>query len=202
VRLTLLNADDARFECTFGRGCDGVCCRNGRPPVCADEARRIDENLSRILPLLRPEARAAVDERGYLSRRRKAGLPMARVVAGWCVFFNHGCALHRLGAAEGAVFRYKPWACAAFPLSTDRRGRWYVRQKGYKGEIWDLRCLDPSASAVPAVESLQQETTLVEEWASGRPGGLDHADVPAAVDAVGVTLATCGAVAASRTPIE
>jgi hypothetical protein len=164
VRLTVLNLESARFECTFGRGCEGVCCRDGRPPVYADEARRIDENLHRILPLLRPEARAAVDMGGYLSRRRKAGQTMARVVAGWCVFFNQGCALHRLGAAEGAAFRYKPWLCAVFPLAKDGPGRWYVRQKGYKREIWNLACLDPGSSAVPAASSLQQETTLVEEW--------------------------------------
>ena len=168
MRLTVLNLESARFECTFGRGCEGVCCRNGRPPVYAEEARRIDENLHRILPLLRPEARAAVDKGGYLSRRRKAGLPMARVVAGWCVFFNQGCALHRLGAAEGAAFRYKPWVCAVFPLAKDQRDRWYVRQKGYKGEIWDLACLDPRSSAVPAAESLQQETSMVEEWESSQ----------------------------------
>jgi Fe-S-cluster containining protein len=168
VRLTLLNLDSARFECTFGRGCEGACCRNGRPPVYAEEARRIDEDLHRILPLLRPEARAAVDNGGYLSRRRKAGLSTARVVAGWCVFFNQGCALHRLGAANGAAFRYKPWVCAIFPLAKDQRDRWYVRQKGYKGEIWDLACLDPRSSAVPAAVSLQQETTRVEEWESGK----------------------------------
>jgi hypothetical protein len=135
--------------------------------VYAEEAGRIDENLDRILPLLRPEARAAVDKGGYLSRRRKAGLATARVAAGWCVFFNHGCTLHRLGAAEGAAFRYKPWVCATFPLAKDQRDRWYVRQKGYKGEIWDLACLDPKSSAVSAAVSLQQETTLVEDWESG-----------------------------------
>ena len=167
MRLTVLNLETARFECTFGRGCEGVCCRDGRPPVYADEARRIDENLHRILPLLRPEARAAVDKGGYLSRRRKAGQTMARVVAGWCVFFNQGCALHRLGAAEGAAFRYKPGLCAVFPLAKDGPGRWYVRQKGYKGERWDLACLDPGSSCVPAANSLQQEAALVEEWEDG-----------------------------------
>jgi uncharacterized protein DUF3109 len=169
VRLTVLNLDTARFDCTFGRGCNGVCCRNGRPPVYADEAQRIDENLHSILPLLRPEARAAVDEGGYLSRRRKSGTAMARVVAGWCVFFNEGCALHRLGAADGAVFRYKPWACAVFPLARDQRDRWYVRQKGYKRELWDdLGCLDPRSSAVPAAVSLREETALVEASESGQ----------------------------------
>jgi hypothetical protein len=169
VKLTVLNLDSARFECTFGRGCDGVCCRNGRPPVYPEEARRIDDNLHRILPLLRPEARDVVDKDGYLTRRRKEGQPTARVVSGWCVFFNQGCALHRLGAAEGAAFRYKPWVCAVFPLAKDERDRWYVRQKGYKGEVWDLACLDPGSSAVPAAASLQEERALMEAWETGKP---------------------------------
>ena len=175
MRLTVLNLDSARFDCTFGRGCDGVCCRNGRPLVYPEEARRIDEHLHRILPLLRPEARAVVAAEGYLSRRRKAGQTMVRVAAGWCVFFNQGCTLHRLGAAEGAAFRYKPWVCAVFPLAKDQRDRWYVRQKGYKRELWDLACLDPGSSAVPAAVSLQQEMTLVDEWESG---GISDPSIP------------------------
>jgi hypothetical protein len=144
--------------------------------VYADEAQRIDENLHRILPLLRPEARAAVDKAGYLSRRRKAGQPLARVVAGWCVFFNQGCALHRLGAIEGAAFRYKPWVCAVFPLAKDQRNRWYVRQKGYKGEIWELACLDPSASAVAAAVSLREEAALVEASAMNGKATAESAE--------------------------
>ena len=77
---------------------------------------------------------------------------MARVSDGWCVFFNEGCVLHRLGVAEGDPFRFKPAACSLFPLARDERDRWYVRQKGYKGEVWDLRCLDPAASGAPAVQ--------------------------------------------------
>jgi Protein of unknown function (DUF3109) len=166
VRLTVINLDTARFECTFGRGCDGVCCRDGRPPVYSDEAQSIDDNLHRILPLLRPKARAAVGKGGYLSRRRKAGQATARVVAGWCVFFNRGCVLHRLGAAEGAAFRYKPWVCVVFPLAKDQRDRWYVRQNGYNAEKWKLACLEPRSSAVPAAVSLREEITFVEAWQS------------------------------------
>ena len=164
MRLTVLNLETARFECTFGRGCDGVCCRNGRPPVYEDEVQRIDRALDRITPFLRPEARAGIKKNGYLSMRRKAGQPMARVVAGWCVFFNNGCTLHQLGATEGTPFHYKPALCAMFPLAKDERERWYVRQKGYKGEIWDLACLDPNTSPTPAAISLQPEIRLVESW--------------------------------------
>ena len=54
------------------------------------------------------------------------------------------------GAAEGDKFRYKPAPCSLFPLERDDDGAWYVRQHGYKGEKWDLFCLAPGQSAVPA----------------------------------------------------
>ncbi len=165
MSLTILNPE-ARFECTFGRGCEGVCCRNGRPPIDREEIEAIDRRLREIESMMRPEAAAAVRKDGYLSRRRAMGERMARVVRGWCVFYNQGCVLHRLGAQEGDAFRYKPFACAIFPLSRDRRGQWYVRQRGFKREKWDLFCLDPAASPAPALESLEREI----EFAS-RTGG-------------------------------
>jgi hypothetical protein len=154
MRLQVLNIETARFDCTFGRGCEGICCRNGRPMIYPEEAAVLDEKLPEILPLLRDEARAVVEKEGYVSRRRKAGLPLVRVQGGWCVFFNAGCVLHGSG--------YKPAACALFPLSKDEHDRWYVRQKGYKGEIWDLPCLDPSVSSTPAAESLVTEIAMAE----------------------------------------
>src|SRR5262245_28164413 len=135
--LTVVNGSEARFECIYGRGCDGICCRNGRPAVYPDEAARIAENLDKFLPHLGARARAVVEECGHLSRRKKYGLPMFRVVDGWCVFFNKGCVLHKVGAAEGDKYRYKPAMCALFPLAKDENDRWYVRQHGYKDEQWD-----------------------------------------------------------------
>jgi len=162
--LPILNLEGARFECTFGRGCDGICCRNGRPPVYAEEAGLIAANLPKFLPELRPEARAVVGKSGFLSRRRKLGQQMMRVAGRWCVFFNQGCVLHRAGAAEGDKFRYKPAACGLFPLAKDERDRWYVRQKGVNGEIWDLFCLDPVASPIQAADSLREEIALARRY--------------------------------------
>jgi hypothetical protein len=162
--LPVLNLTDARFECVFGRGCEGICCRNGRPPIYPDDAERIDANLAKILPGLRPEARKVVEAEGYVSGRRRLGLPMLRVVGGWCVFFNQGCVLHKLGAEEGDKYRYKPAACALFPLAKDEADRWYVRQRGYKGEPWDLFCLDATASTIPAAESLKEEIDLARRY--------------------------------------
>src|SRR5262245_22293406 len=103
--LPVINLAEARFECTFGRGCDGICCQNGRPMLYPDEVERLDAHLGRFLPHLRPEARALIEAKGYLSRRKKYGLPVARVQGGWCVFFNEGCILHKVGAAEGDKYR-------------------------------------------------------------------------------------------------
>jgi hypothetical protein len=162
--LPVINLDEAKFECIFGRGCDGICCRNGRPPVYPEEEARIEANLHKFLPELRPAAQARIQEQGHLSRRRKLGLPMLRVVDDWCIFFNQGCVLHKIGAAEGDKYRYKPAACALFPLAKDEHDQWYVRQKGLNGEKWDLFCLDPNVSSLPAAESLKAEMELAERY--------------------------------------
>jgi Fe-S-cluster containining protein len=166
----VVNLADAKFECIYGRGCDGICCQNGRPPISAEDDKRIRKSLKKARPLLRPEARALLDREGFVSRRRKWSqlgpepLPMLRVVGGWCIFFNEGCVLHKLGAAEGDRYRYKPVLCALFPLEKDSSGEWYVRQKGFRGEKWDLFCLDPKASPRLAAESLEEELEVARRF--------------------------------------
>ena len=161
MALPVLNLETATFECTFGRGCDGICCKNGRPGLYPDEDERLAEHMDRIRPHLRPEARELIDECGYLTRRTRGGLPLVAVVKEWCVFFNEGCVLHKLGAMEGDKYRYKPVQCALFPLLKDEADRWYVRQQGYKREQWDdLFCLHPKNSTMLAAESLQEELEL------------------------------------------
>lgn len=161
--LHVLNLDNARFECTFGRGCEGICCRNGRPPVYPDEAEHIESVLERALPLLRPEARSLVEREGYLSNRQKYGAPALRVAGGWCVFFSSGCVLHALGMADGETHRYKPTACSLFPLERDKSDQWYVRQAGYQNEQWqELPCLNPTESTPLARETLKDELEIAK----------------------------------------
>jgi hypothetical protein len=175
VPLPVLNLATARFACTFGRGCEGTCCREGRPPVYPDDLDRITPHLDRFLAHLRPAARRVAAAKGVLvPRRRRLGQRLLRVVDGWCIFFRDGCVLHRLGHEEGDKYRYKPALCALFPIQQDRHDHWYVRQKGYKRERWDLPCLDPAATTVPAADSLGDEIALAQRYddaARIRPAG-------------------------------
>jgi Fe-S-cluster containining protein len=162
--IKFLNLDEARFECTFGRGCEGICCRNGRPPVRTDEAERIDSVLDRALPLMRPEAQALVKREGYLSNRQKYGAPALRVAGGWCVFFHRGCVLHVLGMEDGETHRHKPTACSLFPLERDKNDHWYVRQAGYLNEQWnELPCLNPTDATPLARDTMKEELEIAKK---------------------------------------
>jgi hypothetical protein len=161
--LPVINLTEAKFECIYGRGCDGICCQNGRPGLYPEEYERIAANLEKFLPHLRPEARERIEADGFVSNRRKDGLPMLRVVDSWCVFFHKGCVLHKVGASEGDKYLYKPASCALFPLARELDGSWYVRQKDYKGESWNLFCLDPRSSPTPAAKSLREEVGLADK---------------------------------------
>lgn len=157
----------ARFECVYP-SCGGICCVNGRPPIEAGERKRLDANLEKILPELRPNARERVERKGYLTKRMKEGLPSLAVVDGWCVFHNDGCVLHKVGAAEGDKWKYKPWRCIAFPLERSPEGAWHVRQWGERGEAWDVFCLNPDESPKLAAETLREEIEFARGLESGR----------------------------------
>jgi len=164
--VVVSNAATATFECTFGRGCEGICCKNGRPSVNAEEQARIHGVMDRVLPLLRPEARTLIENDGFLSNRTKLGSPMVRVAGGWCVLFNKGCVLHTIGAEDGDPLQYKPTQCALFPVEPGDDGDWYVRQWQLHGEQWDLFCLNPANTKVKAVDSLAGELALAASLAT------------------------------------
>jgi len=161
IPLTLLNGATATFECSYGRGCEGDCCRNGRPGLREAEQSMIQKNLRKILPFLSAKARKLVEKTGIVTKRIREGLPLAPVIDGWCVFFNDGCALHKAGAVEGNHLKYKPLQCAIFPLLWNDEGNWYARQWHYQGEEWnDLFCLNPKNSKAKATDTLQNEMNL------------------------------------------
>lgn len=161
--LPVVNLEEARFECTFGRGCEGICCQNGRPGVYPEEQSRIEKNLKKFIPQLLPRAQKVIQKSGIVSNRTKGGLKMLRVVDGWCIFFNKGCVLHKVGSEEGDKYRYKPAPCALFPVNRDGDA-WYIRQWGYQREEWDLFCLKPTTRTPPAADHLQEEIALAARY--------------------------------------
>jgi hypothetical protein len=179
------NLAEARFECVFPT-CGGICCRNGRPGVDPGEGARIEANLAKFVGELRPEARRLVEQRGFLTRRVKAGRRTLAVVKGWCVFFNEGCVLHKAGAREGDRWRYKPWRCVTFPLErAGAKGRWFVRQWKLRGEAWDLFCLNPKESPKRASQTLAGEVEFAkrldrgaEDWRERSPRRLERPRTP------------------------
>lgn len=164
LSLSVVNLTAATFECTFGRGCEGPCCKNGRPSVGKKEQATIRKVIKRALPLMRPAARQLVKSEGFLSKRTKDNQPTVRVADGWCIFFNQGCVLHNIGAEDGDSYQYKPVQCALFPLDKDDDdAHWYVRQWGHNGEEWDLFCLNPKNSKQPAATALAAEIELAKK---------------------------------------
>jgi len=133
------------------------------------EARRLARKLPEILPLLRPEAQRFLASKHFLTRRRCSGHRTVAVVNHYCVFYNEGCVLHKVGAAEGDKFRYKPVLCSLFPILLCTEGDWYVRQWGLDWEGWDLFCLHPEASNVPARESLKDEIAFANRLVREQP---------------------------------
>lgn len=165
--LPIEGLDTAKFECVFPT-CGGICCANGRPPVELAEDARIAKHLPKFLPHLRDEARERIAKDGYKSKRTKEGLPALAVSKGWCVFFNEGCVLHKVGASEGDKFKYKPWRCIAFPLERSKTGKWHVRQWKLKGEAWDLFCLNPKESPKLARTTLADEARFARDLEHGK----------------------------------
>jgi len=162
TKLSVLNADTARFECVWP-GCGGACCRESRPPVSPGEAARIAKVVPRVLDRLRPAARRVVERGAWVTKRMKEGRRMLAIAERYCVFYNEGCVLHVLGASEGDKNQYKPGTCITFPLDRDDHDRWYVRQHGVNGEAWtELECLDPQASEKPARETLREELEFAQ----------------------------------------
>ena len=169
--------DSARFECVYP-GCGGVCCINGRPPLEPGERQRIEQNLAKFLPHLRPEARQRILDKGFLTNRIKEGLRALAVVGDWCVFHNDGCVLHKVGAEEGDKHKYKPWRCIVFPLERSPAGEWHVRQWGVRDEAWDVFCLNPAESNKTARETLREEVAFVHDLENGREAWRGRAEPP------------------------
>ncbi|MBI3039113.1 DUF3109 family protein [bacterium] len=164
----IANLSTAKYKCHFP-ACGGVCCKNGRPGLTLGEIDLIRDNLGKFVSLMRLPAQVRLKKNGFITKRVKEGRRTMAVVEGWCIFANEGCVLQKVGTSEGEKWKYKPHRCVLFPITTDiDETEWYVRQKGYKEESWDLFCLNRSQNEkIPATESLKEEINFFEKFCKG-----------------------------------
>ncbi|MBF0545339.1 MAG: DUF3109 family protein [Candidatus Riflebacteria bacterium] len=161
----IVNLNQAKFKCHFPK-CGGNCCKNGRPGLAKEEISIIENNLEKFKLLMRPEALKTLNQKGFLTKRIKGGRQTMAVSGSWCIFANEGCVLQKVGNEEGEKWKYKPFFCVLFPISRDGEGTdWYIRQKGYKGEEWDLYCLERTPTEKqPAINGLSDELDYLEKY--------------------------------------
>lgn len=156
------NLQSARFRCVFPV-CGGICCKTGRPHLTQDDLDRIRKGFQKFVPHMRPDVRRYLKRHPWHTNRTNQKHATLGVAGGWCVFYNNGCILQQVGMEEGEPWRYKPDTCIRFPLEPVRStpGRYYVRQWEYRGEGWDLFCLNPAEDPTPASESLGPELAYI-----------------------------------------
>lgn len=147
--------------------CSARCCRFGAL-LDEEEFHRVDLLIPRLLPMLRPEARAVFRRHGWAFKnciRERYTDPgklyhASRVAKGYCIFLLDdlvgGCALHRLAIEDGGpLARYKPRECILFPLSDVIRGEVRIhRWKGYP-------CTREAADHPLAYRQFEDELTLL-----------------------------------------
>ena len=174
--LPIVNLDEARFECTFGRGCDGVCCKEGRPLVYPDEVGRIAEALEKLQVEAPPRGPGGRGEEGVPQRPASPGPPRPAQRRRLVPVLPRGMPPAPTRAGGRGQVPVQAGRLLLFPIQQDEHDRWYIRQRGFHRETWDLFCLDPRIHPRPAAETLVEEIALAKRFddeakaATPRPG--------------------------------
>ena len=159
----------SRWECIFGRGCQGVltgpapelvqgCCSYGAHFTDADDVARVEREAAALTPdVWQFHSRG----RKGVTRTKKDGTVVSRMVDGACIFLNRpgfpngpGCALHQAALATGRrPMDLKPEVCWQVPIRReDHRtedghvistvGQWDRRHWGGGGEDFAWWCTE------------------------------------------------------------
>lgn len=130
VRNTLVSLDlvERYFVCDLSV-CKGQCCIDGDAgaPLTPEEKNDLEKNIDKILPLLTPGGRAAVETEG-VSYLDSDGDTVTTLIEGrncaFSVFSSEGiclCALEK-GYREKCLPRLKPSSCHLYPVRLKRVG--------------------------------------------------------------------------------
>ena len=130
IKDTLISRDliEGCFVCDLAV-CKGQCCIDGDAgaPLLEDEKRKIDRHLDKILPLLTPGGRKAVEEEGSGYYDRDGDLVTTLIEGKNCafsIFSDDGvclCALEK-GFRDGLLPDLKPSSCFLYPVRLNKVG--------------------------------------------------------------------------------
>lgn len=130
IKDTLVSLDlvERFFVCDLDV-CKGQCCIEGDAgaPLLDEEKRAIDNNIDKILPLLTPGGREAVESQGSSYVDIEGDLVTMLVDdsnCAFCTFSSNGtcmCALEK-GYREGILPHLKPSSCHLYPVRLSQVG--------------------------------------------------------------------------------
>ena len=130
IKDTLVSLDliERYFVCDLAV-CKGQCCIDGDAgaPLLEEERAEIDKNIDKILPLLTPGGRKAVEEDGTGYYDSDGDLVTTLIEGKNCAFTTYSesgvclCALEK-GRREGVLPDLKPSSCYLYPVRLKKIG--------------------------------------------------------------------------------
>ena len=131
---------DKQFVCDLS-ACKGACCieGDGGAPVTQEEVPIIEQNLTKILPYMRPEGIAAVSATGVVYEDADFEPATTLVNGNECafVYFDQTktakCAIEK-AHREGKIDFIKPISCHLYPIRTKK----FSEYTALNYEKWDI----------------------------------------------------------------
>ena len=155
---------DKQFVCDLS-ACKGACCieGNGGAPVTQEEVQIIEQNLTKILPYMRPEGIAAVTASGVVYQDGDFEPATTLVNGKECafVYFDQTktakCAIEK-AHREGKIDFIKPISCHLYPIRTKK----FSEYTALNYEKWDIcapACACGEKLDVPVYKFLKEPLT-------------------------------------------
>lgn len=130
IKDTLVSLDliEKFFVCDL-KVCKGICCIEGDAgaPISLKENQLINENIEKVLPLLTPGGRKAIEEYGTSYYDKDGDLVTTLIEGCNCAFTCYNseniclCALEK-GYREGSLPQLKPSSCHLYPVRLTKIG--------------------------------------------------------------------------------
>ena len=194
IKDTLVSLDliERCFVCDL-KVCKGQCCIDGDAgaPLLPEEKEEIDKHLDKILPLLTPGGRRAIEEEGTAYYDRDGDLVTMLVEGSNCAFTTYSedgtclCALEK-GYREGLLPNLKPSSCFLYPVRLHKMGdmtalnvhRWKIcncaEKNGRKLGVRTYKFLKAPLVRQFGEEWYAELERTAEEWISNGCKTTDH----------------------------